>query len=78
MTQIVRRCWIGSLVVASLLSASVFAQDKRENPQPNAMDFATKLFQEHSYLMTHAEAVAVSEIFRQMREAQGPDAQGNG
>jgi len=70
MTQIMRRCWIGSLVVAALLSASVFAQDKRENPQPNALDFATKLFQEHSYLMTHAEAVAVSEIFRQMREAQ--------
>lgn len=70
MTQTLRRCWIGSLVVAVILSASALAQDKRENPKPSALDFTTTLLQGHSYLLSQDEAGAVDEILRQMREAQ--------
>ncbi len=70
MTRIIKECWIASMALAVLSSASAPAQDKRENPKPVALDFAATLLQGHSYLLTKDEAAAVDEILRQMREAE--------
>ncbi len=70
MTRQMVKYWLGSMVVTALISALAMAQEQRENPKPNALDFTTKLIQGHSYLLTKDEAGAVDEAFRRMREAE--------